>query len=59
MTITCSPQLLLVHGAPLFAYNVANQTPCDVAGEAKHLLIAKQLESKMVLSVSEDVHAYR
>ena len=45
------PQLLLAHGAPLFVQNVAGQTPCDVAWEAKQLIIAKQLESKMVLTV--------
>ena len=44
-------QLLLAHGAPLFVQNVAGQTPCDVAWEAKQLIIAKQLESKMVLTV--------
>jgi len=43
-------ELLLAHGAPLFVQNVAGQTPCDVAWEAKQLIIAKQLESKMVLT---------
>lgn len=33
-------------------YNIAGQTPCDVAGEAKQLIIAKLLESKMVFMVS-------
>ncbi len=31
---------------------MAGQTPCDVAWEAKQLIIAKQLESKMVFGVS-------
>ena len=47
-----SLQLLLAHGAPLFVQNVAEQTPCDVAWEAKQLIIAKLLESKMVLVCS-------
>lgn len=42
-------ELLVAHNAPLFAHNIAGQTPCDVAWEAKQIIIAKQLESKMVL----------
>jgi ankyrin repeat/IBR domain-containing protein 1 len=41
-------ELLLAHNAPLFVYNIAGQTPCEVAGDAKQLIIAKLLESKMV-----------
>jgi len=33
--------------------NVARQTPCDVAASAKHVVIAKLLESKMVFAVSD------
>lgn len=33
-------------------YNIAGQTPCDVAAEARQLIIAKLLESKMVFMVS-------
>ena len=46
-------QLLVAHGAPLFSRNVAGQTPCDAAWEAKQLIIAKQLESKMFFAVSD------
>jgi len=48
---------LLAHGAPLFVQNVAGQTPCDVAWEAKQLIIAKLLESKMVLVCSPWSHS--
>ena len=48
-----SPQQLLVaHDAPLFIHNVADLTPCDVAWKAKEIVIAKQLESIMVLDVN-------
>ncbi len=46
------PQLLVAHDAPLFVRNIAGQMPCDVAWEAKEIVIAKQLESKMVWDVS-------
>lgn len=45
-------QLLVAHNAPLFARNIADQTPCDVAWESKQIIISKQLESKMVFDVS-------
>ena len=44
-------QLLVAHDAPLFVKNIAGQMPCDVAWKAKEIIIAKQLESKMVLDV--------
>ena len=44
-------QVLLAHGAPLFAHNIAGQTPCEAAAQAKHEDIAKLLECKMVLMV--------
>ena len=47
-------QLLLAHNAPLFVYNIAGQTPCEAAGDAKQLIIAKLLESKMVFMVSSE-----
>ena len=46
-------QILLDHGAPLFAHNIAGQTPCEAAAQAKHEDIAKLLECKMVLMVSK------
>eukprot|EP00731_Ephydatia_muelleri_P020036 Em0012g861a len=46
--ITCV-EILLAHGAPLHVRNAAGQTPCDVAVQAKQLIIAKLLESRMVL----------
>lgn len=46
-----SSQILLAHGAPLFVRNIAGQTPCDAAGSAKQLIVAKLLESRMVLTV--------
>ena len=45
-------QLLLRFNAPLFAKNVAKQTPLDSAVAAKQIIIAPILESQMVLSVS-------
>eukprot|EP00731_Ephydatia_muelleri_P020035 Em0012g860a len=42
-------EVLLAHGAPLFAHNIAGQTPCEAAAQAKHEDIAKLLECKMVL----------
>jgi ankyrin repeat/IBR domain-containing protein 1 len=46
-------ELLLAHNAPLFVHNIAEQTPCEAAGDAKQLIIAKLLESKMVFMVSQ------
>ena len=44
-------QVLLAHGAPLFVRNIAGQTPCEAAWSAKQLIVAKLLESRMVLLV--------
>ncbi|XP_065888984.1 ankyrin repeat and IBR domain-containing protein 1-like [Dysidea avara] len=49
-------ELLVAYDAPLFVTNVAGQTPCDVAAGAKHVVIAKLLESKMVFAVSNILH---
>ena len=46
----------MAYDAPLFVTNVAGQTPCDVAAGAKHVVIAKLLESKMVFAVSNILH---
>ncbi len=48
-------QLLVAHNAPLFVHNLDGQTPCDVAWKSNQIVIAKQLESKMVLDVRKDV----
>ena len=45
-------QVLLAHGAPVSVCNNAGENPCDVAAKARQPVIAKLLESKMVLSVS-------
>ena len=55
-----SLQVLLAHGAPLFVHNIAGQTPCEAAWNAKHLIVAKLLESRMVLLVrSRGIPTYR
>ncbi|KAF5274146.1 hypothetical protein FQR65_LT04544 [Abscondita terminalis] len=41
-------ELLLAHGAPLFAENNDKLTPCDLAMRCSHHDIARLLESKMV-----------
>lgn len=51
-------KLLVAHDAPLFVKNIAGQMPCDVAWNAKEIIIAKQLESKMVLDVRLCVCVY-
>jgi len=48
--------LLVANDAPLFATNVAGQTPCSVAAKAKHVIIAQLLESKMVFAVRAMLH---
>ena len=52
MVLIYNTQLLLACGAPLFAKNIAKQTPLDAAVKAKQSIIANFLESKMVFSVS-------
>ncbi|KAL5489407.1 hypothetical protein EMCRGX_G018496 [Ephydatia muelleri] len=47
-------EILLAHGAPLFVRNIAGQTPCDAAGSAKQLIVAKLLESRMVLTKTDN-----
>eukprot|EP00731_Ephydatia_muelleri_P020033 Em0012g858a len=47
-------ETLLDHGAPLFARNIAGQTPCEAAAQAKHEDIAKLLECKMVMESTMD-----
>lgn len=48
-------QLLLEHGASLFAENVDKETPCDRAEKQKLFELAQYLESKMVFCVSMSV----
>ncbi|XP_071823282.1 ankyrin repeat and IBR domain-containing protein 1-like isoform X2 [Apostichopus japonicus] len=56
-------ELLLEHGASLFAENVDKETPCDRAEKQKLFELAQYLESKMVFcdlgeeTAVEDAHA--
>ncbi|XP_054276599.1 uncharacterized protein LOC128995607 [Macrosteles quadrilineatus] len=47
-------ELLLAHGAPLFAENNDKLTPCDLAMREDHHNIARLLESRMVFADSND-----